>query len=227
MGITISSLLSVALQYARVVEIKKAQDIQVEKFTVTYRDPESAAKFIDTFNKNLLKRASRIRTEAPENYQRPAAATLTSELHSEENRLIHICTGSHSAAILIARLQKHGELEYYNKTQQNAFANFFNSKDAAKAVAAESGRSLGARLKYGRPVPGAICSSCFRVVNAQLKSYTSNRSLCAGPPREPATPTPRLVVPATSTPNVNQESVRRQTHSQCSPALELPDLSKV
>ena len=135
-GITISSLLSVAIRFGRVIGIQKAHDTQDEKSLVTYRDSESAAKFIDAFNKNVLKRSSRTRIEVPENHQRPAAAALTGELHSEENRLINLCTGSHSAPILIARLQKYGELEYYSEVLPNAFACYFNSEDAAKTDAA-------------------------------------------------------------------------------------------
>ena len=102
---------------------------------------------------NMMKRSSRTRIEAPEDYQRPAAAALTVELHSEKDRLINLCTGSHSTFILIARLRKYGELEYYNEVPPSAFACYFNPEDAAKAAAAESGRPFEARLKYGRPVP--------------------------------------------------------------------------
>ena len=229
-GITITSLLSIALRFGRLIGIQEAHKTQDEKFLVTYRDPESATKFVNAFNMNIMKRSSRTRTEAPEDYQRPAAAALTGELHPEDGRLINLCTGSHSTSVLIARQQKYGELEYYNEVPPSAFACYFNPENAAKAAAAESGRPLGARLKYERPVPGAICGSCFRVVSAQPKSYTSHRSLCAGPPKKSTTPTPRPAAPAIPeqpTPNTTLQSARGQTPSQRSTAFELPDFSKV
>ena len=86
--------------------MKENQDTPNEKFTITYRDLEDATKFGDAFNKNLLKTVNKIRVEAPPDYQKPAAAAFTSELHSEENRLVNTCTGSPSAPVLIAWLQK-------------------------------------------------------------------------------------------------------------------------
>ena len=142
-----------------------------------------------------------------------------------------------------------------NETLKNALTCFFNPEDVAKVVAAKVEYPLGARPRQGYWAPGANCGFCFRVANAQMKSYTSHQNLCTGPPRKPTPSAPRLAVPAempskqsTTSPDVKQEAVRKQpqsqtvsqqrghsplrtvrnkTPSQCPPALELPDLSKI